>query len=156
MLATTLSDPDRYGTAGLCDLYHGRWSIEELYKTSKHVIAVDEFHGKTERGVRQELYAHFNLIAMARLFSNQGDSILDDMYESDRPGMRTNFSSALAMLAINLEEMILAQTAALADTVGRMAASILAVRARLRPGRSFPRRSRKPVGKWSRKRQQTA
>ena len=156
VLATTLSDPDRYTTADLCDLYHGRWSIEELYKVSKKVIAVDEFHGKTERGVRQELYAHFNLIAMTRLFSNQGDSILDDMGESDRPGMRTNFSNALAMLAINLEEMILAQTAALADTVGRMAESILAVRARLRPGRSFPRRSRKPVGKWSRKRQQTA
>ena len=72
VLATTLSDPDRYGTAGLCGLYHGRWSIEELYKTSKHVIAVDEFHGKTERGVRQELYARFNLITMARLFSNPG------------------------------------------------------------------------------------
>ena len=31
------------------------------------MIAVDEFHGRTERGVRQELYAHFNLIAMTRL-----------------------------------------------------------------------------------------
>ncbi len=51
--------------------------------------------------------------------------------------MRTNFSNALAMLAINVEEMILAQSAALAETVGRMAESILAVRARLRPGRSF-------------------
>ena len=68
------------------------------------------------------------------------------MGESDRPGMRTNFSNALAMLAVNLEEMILAQTAALADTVGRKAESILAVRAQLRPGRSFPRRSRKPIG----------
>ena len=35
--------------------------------------------------------------------------------------VRKNFSNALAMLAINLEEMILAQTAAMADTVGRMA-----------------------------------
>ena len=125
-------------------------------KTSKHVIAVDEFHGRTERGVRQEPCAHFNLIAMARLFSSQGDSLLDDMHEGDLPKRRTNFSNALAMLAINLEEMILAQAAALADAVGRMADSILAVRARLRPGRSFPRRSRKPVGKWSRKREQTA
>ncbi len=156
VLATTLTDTDRYSIADLSDLYHGRWSIEELYKTSRHVIEVDEFHGKTERGVRQELYAHFNLIAMARLFSNRGDSLLDDMHESDRPKMKTNFSNALAMLAVNLEEMILAHTAALADTVGRMADSILAVRARLRPGRSFPRRSRKPVGKWSRKRQKTA
>ena len=155
-LAATLDDPERYSVADLSDLHHGRWSIEELYKTSKHVIAVDEFHGRTERGVRQEPCAHFNLIAMARLFSNQGDSLLDDMHEGDLPKMRTNFSNALAMLAVNLEEMILAQTAALADAVGRMADSILAVRARLRPGRSFPRRSMKPVGKWSRKREQNA
>ncbi len=155
-LATTLDDPDRYSVADLSELYHGRWSIEEPCKVSKQTIAVDGFHGRTERGVRQEPCAHFNLIAMARLFSSQGDSILDDMHEGDLPKRRTNFSNALAMLAINLEEMILAQTAALADAVGRMAESILAVRARLRPGRSFPRRSMKPVGKRGRKREQTA
>ncbi len=155
-LATTLDDPDRYSVADLSDLHHGRWSIEEPCKVSKRTIAVDEFHGRTERGVRQEPCAHFNLIAMARLFSSQGDSILDDMHEGDLPKRRTNFSNALAMLAVNLEEMILAQTAALADTVGRVAESILAVRARLRPGRSFPRRSMKTVGKRGRKREQTA
>ena len=118
---------------------------------------MDEFHGQSERGVRQELYAHFNLIAMTRLFSNRGDSLLDQVNESaHRPGMKTNFTNALAMLAVNLEEMILKHTVTLADTVGRMAEAILAVRARLRPGRSFPRRSRKPARKWSRKRNQTA
>ena len=60
----------------LSSLYHGRWGIEELYKTSKTMIAVDEFHGRTERGIRQELYAHFNLIAMTRLLSNRGDGLL--------------------------------------------------------------------------------
>ena len=120
MLATTLLDTD---------LYHGRWGVEE----------VDKFHGRSERGVRKELYAHFNLIAMARLVSNHGDGILDEMDESDRPRMKTNFTNAPAMLALNLEEMILKHAVSLADTVGRAAESILAVRARLRPGRSFPR-----------------
>ena len=155
VLATTLTDPERYSLSDLSDLYHGRWSIEELYKISKKTIKVDKFHGKSERGVRQELYAHFNLIAMTRLFSNRGDSLLDEMKESDRPGMKTNFTNALAMLAVNLEEMVLKHNAALADTVGRMAEAILAVRARLRPGRSFPRRSRQPTGKWQRRRHQT-
>ena len=89
---------------------------------------------------------------MARLVSNHGDGILDEMDESDRPRMKTNFTNALAMLALNLEEMILKHAISLADSVGHAAASILAVRARLRPGRSFPRRSRMPVGKWSRRR----
>ncbi|MCY4459381.1 MAG: hypothetical protein OXC26_03115 [Albidovulum sp.] len=89
---------------------------------------------------------------MAHLFSNHGDGILDEVDESDRPRMKVNFTNALDMLALILEEMILNHAASLADTVGRAAASILAVRTRLRPGRSFPRGSRKPVGKWSRRR----
>ncbi|MCY4459981.1 MAG: hypothetical protein OXC26_06210 [Albidovulum sp.] len=88
---------------------------------------------------------------MARLVSKHGDGILDEMDESDRQRMKTNFTNSLAKLALNFEEMILKHAVSLADTVGRAAVSILAVLARLRPARSFPRRSRKPVGKWSRR-----
>ena len=151
VLATTLADPGRYSVEDLADLYHGRWGIEELYKVSKHLVMVDRFHGQSERGVRQELYAHFNLIAMARLFTNHGDGLLDDAHKGDLPKMRTNFANALAMLAGSLEEMVLAQAAALADTVGRVAESILKVRSRIRPGRSYPRKSMKPVSKWNRR-----
>ena len=108
------------------------------------------FHGRSERGVRQELYARFNLIAMTGPFTNSAASALD----GDLPKMRTNFTNAMAMLAGSLEEMILAQAGALADAVSRVADSVLAVRARLRPGRSFPRRPGKPVRKWSRGRRQ--
>ncbi|MDE0532712.1 MAG: IS4 family transposase [Albidovulum sp.] len=72
-LATTLLDDERFPLPALSDLYHGRWSIEELCKTSNGTVAVDEFHGQTERGVRQELYARFNLIALDRLFANRGE-----------------------------------------------------------------------------------
>ncbi len=156
VLATTLADTERYSRKDLSELYHGRWGIEELFKISKTTLAVEEFHGRSERGVRQELYAHFNLIAMARLFTNRGDAALDEAHEGDLPKMRTNFTNALAMLAGSLEELILTQTSALADAVSRVANSVLAARARLRPGRSFPRRSQKPVGKWQRRRHQTA
>ncbi len=156
VLATTLADTERYSRKDLSELYHGRWSIEELFKISKTTLAVEEFHGRSERGVRQELCAHFNLIAMARLFTNRGDAALDEAHEGDLPKMRTNFTNALAMLAGSLEELILTQTSALADAVSRVANSVLAARARLRPGRSFPRRSQKPVGKWQRRRHQTA
>ena len=156
VLATTLADPGRYSRKDLSELYHGRWSIEELHKISKDVIKAEAFHGRSERGVRQELYARFNLIAMARLFSNRGDGALDDAHEGGLPRMRTNFSNALAMLAGSLEELILAQAAAMAGAVSRVADSVPAVRARLRPGRSFPRRSGKPVGKWQWRRHQTA
>jgi hypothetical protein len=56
------------------DVYHGRWGIEELYKVSKHIFIVEDFHAKNERGVKQELFAHFVLITMNRLFANRADT----------------------------------------------------------------------------------
>ena len=150
-LATTLLDAGRISAADLGDLYHGRWSVEELYKVSKQVIAVDEFHSRTERGVRQELYAHFSLIAMTRLLSGHGDSLLAEMREEGRERQTVNFSNAIAIVAANIEEMLLAQADAAARAVSRMAEGILRVRSRLRPGQPYPRRSMKPAGRWSRK-----
>ena len=68
-LATSLHD-SRYTVPALSDLYHGRWQTEEGYKTDKAVI--ESFHAKSERGVRQELYAAFILITLARMFAVSG------------------------------------------------------------------------------------
>ncbi len=150
VLATTLADTGKYTLDDLSDLYHARWGIEELFKISKAVIAVDHFHSRTERGIRQELYAHFNLIAMTRLFSNHGDGLLEARREVGKEKMTANFKNALAIMAANLEELVLMRAAALAETVTWMAERVLAVRSRLRPGRLYPRRSRKPISKWHR------
>ena len=40
------------------------------------MIGIEDFHGQSERGVKQELFAHFVLITLTRLFSNQGDCLL--------------------------------------------------------------------------------
>ena len=156
VLATTLADTGKYTLGDLSDLYHGRWGIEELFRISKTVIAVDEFHSRTERGIRQELYAHFNLIAMTRLLSNRGDGLLEDRRETGAEKMTVNFKNALAIMAANLEELVLMRAAVLAETVTWMAQRALAVRSRLRPGRLYPRKSMKPVDKWIRRRRATA
>ena len=156
VLATTLADTSKYTLDDLSDLYHGRWGIEELFRISKTVIAVDEFHSRTERGIRQELYAHFNLIAMTRLLSNRGDGLLEDRRETGAEKMTVNFKNALAIMAANLEALVLVRAAVLAETVTWMAQRILAVRRRLRPGRLYPRRSRKPINKWIKRRPATA
>ena len=74
-------DRRRYRVADLSDLYHARWGIEELYKVSKQFLEVDQFHGRSERLVKQELFAHFNLIAMTRLFTNRDA----DVRQAGRP-----------------------------------------------------------------------
>ena len=65
-LATTLLDQNQFPVAALSDAYHGRWGIEELYKVSKRLMEIEQFHAKSERGVKQELYAHFVLVTVAR------------------------------------------------------------------------------------------
>ncbi len=59
ILGTTLIDDVLYRTDEFADLYHARWGVEELYKISKVLIDVEDFHGQSERGVKQELFAHF-------------------------------------------------------------------------------------------------
>lgn len=73
--ATTLLDK-KYPIEEFFRVYHGRWGIEELYKISKEFINVEDFHSKTERGVKQELFAHPLLINIARIFELKANNQL--------------------------------------------------------------------------------
>ena len=81
-----------------------------MYKVSKQLIAVEEFHGKTERGVKQELYAHFVLITLTRLFSNRTE---EGFKQSDgvdeKPKMKANFKNCLLVVGRNIEALMLRQ-----------------------------------------------
>ena len=145
-LLTTLTDRSKYSIQALSELYWGRWGIEELYKVSKQILTVDEFHANSERGVKQELYAHFNLIAMTRLISNDADGLLADMREAGQKRQTVNFKHAIAMVAASTEELLLSSAQAIA--VGRTMQGILRSRSALRSGRSYPRVSKKPRSKW--------
>ncbi|MCP3877152.1 MAG: IS4 family transposase, partial [Sulfitobacter sp.] len=76
-LGTTLLDSDGYPQTAFPDLYHARWGIEELYKVSKRLIGVDEFHAQTEWGVKQELFAHFVLLTLNRILANHTEAGLN-------------------------------------------------------------------------------
>lgn len=67
IFATTLIGSE-YEADIFGNLYHKRWDIEELYKVSKVLFNIEELHSKKERGVKQEIYAQFVLINIARFF----------------------------------------------------------------------------------------
>ena len=123
VLGTTLLDRRLYPVADLSDLYHERWGVEELYKVSKQLIDIEDFHGRSERGVRQELFAHFVLIALTRLFSNHGEGLLGGRREprgaTDGAQMRVNFKNSLLTVARHLEGLFLRHAAMLGETLGR-------------------------------------
>ncbi|WP_375331701.1 IS4 family transposase [Candidatus Tisiphia endosymbiont of Temnostethus pusillus] len=73
--ATTLIS-EAYPKECFAEIYHGRWGIEELYKISKQFIGIEDFHAKTARGVKQELYAHLLLINLSRFVEFEAKHLL--------------------------------------------------------------------------------
>jgi hypothetical protein len=149
-LGTTLLDGDRYRKAAFPDLYHARWGIEELYKVSKRLVGVDDFHAQTEGGVKQELFAHFVLLTLNRILANHTEAGLnaDREHQAEAPRFQVNIKNALVTMARSLEALFLRQTRLTCDTLNSMINAIGFCRQKTRPGRKHPRISMKPVGKW--------
>ena len=158
---TTLTDQIKYPVKSFVDLYHSRWGIEELYKVSKAFIDVEDFHSQTERTVKQELYGHLLLINIARIFESSANSMLpqpghhehnNPMEESNKSSenkFKINFKNCLATVGRHLENMILAGTKLVSSWLHPTMNAVAKLRQKIRPGRSYIRRSFKPRNSWT-------
>jgi hypothetical protein len=163
-LGTTLVDPhQQYPLQDFMDVYHSRWGVEELFKVSKRIFDIQDFHAKTPRGIKQETFAHFVLITMNRLFANQADSQLNSDGDSLLPtrplspnptGMtqsmqkrKTNFKNCIHVFTRSIEELLFLHVR-IKSAVDRVFNSIIAQHQMIRPGRSYPRKSMIPPSKW--------
>ncbi len=149
-LGTTLLDGDKYQQADFSDLYHARWGIEELYKISKQLIHVNDFHAHTQRGVKQELFAHFVLLTLNRILTNHAETQLNagNKAASGTRHFKVNIKNALTTMARHLEALFFHQAKLTCETLNMVIDALGFCRQKTRPGRKFPRASMKPVGKW--------
>lgn len=149
VLLTNLMDAGTYTPRKLADLYHQRWSIEELYKQSKVAINVENFHAKSLNGVRQELYASFTLTALGRLMSGSCEKHVNGPGEVTRRGIwRANDTHALAVSYRAFESMLLGHARSMASLITDALSCLAASMYRERPNRHYKRISQKPIGKW--------
>lgn len=152
-IGTTLID-ERYTIEALKKVYHARWGIEELYKISKNMIVVDDFHGRSERTVKQELFAHFVLITMSRLCTNESENLLNSLLnlqpdEMDpKQTIQANFKNSLATMSRHLEDIIFVPARCIKKVMDEIVSSISRNHQKVRPNRSYVRKSKKPVNKW--------
>ena len=152
-IGTTLM-VDKFDISLFKDIYHSRWGIEELYKISKQFIVVDDFHGKSERGVKQELFAHFVMITISRLCSNESENLISKILNpptsdgNDSPKIQVNFKNCLAAVSRHLEEIMLLPVRSVKNVLDSMIDSISRYRQKVRPNRSYPRKSMKPIKKF--------
>lgn len=56
VLVTTIFD-ESFTRAEIVELYRLRWRIEELFKSLKEYLKIEEFHSKNANGIEQELHA---------------------------------------------------------------------------------------------------
>lgn len=162
-VGTTLIDTaSTISVQDLSDIYHSRWGVEELYKISKNVMCIEEFHSGYDRGIKQELFAHLVLITMNRLFSNEAERELNqqqDDHASHQPEetgsqaacrRQVNFKSCVHVVGRNLEALLVDS-----DCAAEASASTCGLIPRrhhtTRPGRHYPRRSLRPGPKWNRR-----
>ena len=150
-LGTTLYDKESHRLEDFPAIYHARWGVEELYKTSKQHIEVEDFHGKSERGVKQELFAHFILITLTRIFSNHTEIGFNQKTQTtdEKQKVVANFKNSLITVARNLEALFLQHAKVVKKTVNRIIHAISICKQKRRPDRSYDRVSKKPVNKWS-------
>lgn len=159
-LGTTLIDRNQFGNLqDFIDIYHARWGVEVLYDISKHIFEIEDFRSKSERGVKQEIFAHFALITMNRIFANQADNDLnqsdnrmsssDDRSDSngDWAKCKVNFKNCVHVLSRSLEELTLLQSK-MNSVVERVYQFVIGRHQKQRPERSYERKSMKPISKW--------
>jgi hypothetical protein len=153
-LGTTLLDAHQYPLAEFIEVYHSRWGIEELYKVSKRIFIVEDFHAQTERGVKQELFAHFVLITLNRLFANHADIELNSgspstsqKFVSGPSPRKINFKNCIHVLERGIEQILILHQQ-VHGVIEQLFTAIRSRCQRVRPNRTFIRRSMKPVTNW--------
>ncbi|MBA2650277.1 MAG: IS4 family transposase [Legionella sp.] len=157
---------EQYPLSEFPSVYHGRWGIEELYKISKEFIDVEDFHSKSERGVKQECFAHMLLINLARIFESEADNQLPPLssglpnaindhknsYWKDFCGeikkFKLNFKNCLLVVGRSLVKLLFPGDNKDFIFLDKILKGISRVRQKIRPGRHSPRQSRKPINKW--------
>lgn len=165
--ATTLVEK-RYPAKEFSKLYHGRWGIEELYKISKHFVDIESFHSKSERGVKQEIYAHLLLINIAKIFESDANEKIKKSPEDNKPtdlrdgywrgfqdsllGIKINFKNCLLVVSRYLERLFLTSVGVISKWLPDIITAITRVKQKIRTGRHYPRVSFKPMSRWLRNR----
>ncbi len=143
ILATSLLG-EELSAADIADAYTRRWRIEEFYKCLvSSYFGQGFFHAKWTGGVRQEIYAQMLFVAITRTL----------MASAARAGGvdYRDLSTKGAILAVgdHLTRLLLrARNHPEREHMRRLLRRIARALERPRPGRSYPRRSRRPEPRW--------
>ena len=113
-------------------------------KISKCLVNLEEFSSKSERGLKQEIYAHFALINLARLFCN----ISRIQNGNGKNDVQYNFKNCLNLIGRNIQNLIYKTVEIIENIVSDIIVKISKIKQRIRPNRKYKRISHKPFNRW--------
>ena len=148
--AAICTDAKAGAAKDLSELYHMGWSIEGMYKTGKSEVGIEDSHSRNENGVKQEIYAQFTHMTLVRQLTKRGEQHLN----TDRSGeqLQASFRNSFMALQQHIEMLALKVSASLADKLTDILKTTTISLRRIRPFRSYPRKSHRPRSKRGLKR----
>lgn len=151
ILATTLVEREYYETEAFHDLYHYRWNIEELYKLSKSILYIEDFHSQSEKGVKQEIQAHILLLNLTRISEEDINHRDNDNgcigNKGNKP--KLNFKNCLFLVVRHLPLLIQGVGKHLKSFCCALSDGLAGMTQRVRPGRHYPRKFMRPRTRWN-------
>ena len=82
-------------------------------------MTLEQYHGQSECAVETEIFAHFTLIVLVRLFADHADGQIDPGTDTGKAAMPGNFKHSPMTVARNIENLLRRNAAALGHTIDR-------------------------------------
>jgi hypothetical protein len=133
-LLTSLSDPRRFSSDELVNLYHRRWQMETFYREWKHTLDIQNLRSHTPLGILKEVHAHLLLSNLVRWIMTEACE-----HTPHKP-IELSFLTALSHIKSALWPMLHLPPREIAVAYEQLLNLIRAAKIRQRPGRSYPRR----------------
>jgi hypothetical protein len=84
VLLTNLYDKIEFPANEIIDLYFKRWEVESYYRDEKVLLEIEQFHSKTNNGIKQELYAALIMAVITRILMvlSAADSSIEPQFKN--------------------------------------------------------------------------
>lgn len=137
VILTTLLPKHGFEAKDIVDLYGRRWNIESLFREMKESFTIERFHARSLDGIQQEIATVLMWIALIAVIHAAVQDGLSD-------GKRANRVACREVARVCLVKALGGQAADL----GRLITEARRHSYKPRVGRSFPRESKLPFGRF--------
>ena len=139
VLATSLLDEARYPTECFYELYGLRWGVETYYDVLKGRLALENFSGRTEEAVRQDVFAAVFLSNLETVIIRGAQKRLDQTSQHRQYPLQVNKAVSFHALKSHVISL-LASTQPLPEVLQRLEELFLQKPTSVRQDRVPPRR----------------